>query len=140
MGEIKFNPVRLLDCKARIDFIAQELQKYVDEAMVLVNDLGPEKQYWLMQSLKSIGASIDEINAMSGKLAKLAELYGDCESTVENIVRRLYIPVPIHFQQSASMASMPFSAEYTVSHMMPKDLYVESWVMELMYSEMNSVI
>ena len=133
MGEIKFNLVRLLDCKTRIDYVAKELRQNVDEAMALIDGLGSEKQYWLAQSIKGIMASIDGINVMSGKLARLGDLYGECERTVENIVRRLFVPVPIIPQQSASSAA--FMSEYSVSQTMPRDLFVESWIMEMIYSE-----
>ena len=137
MGKIKFSYTSLLDCKARIDYTARELQKYVDEAIVLINGFEPEKQYWLTQSLNGIIGSIDRLTIMSGKLAKLADLYNEGERTVENIVRRLFVPVPIHSQQSISIAAIPFITEYSASHTMPRDLFVESWIMELIYSEVN---
>lgn len=135
MGEIKFNHTSLLDCKTKIDYVVRELQKNADEAMAQISGFEPEKQHWLMQSLNGIIASIEEMQIMSKKLAKLADLYGGCERAVENIVRRLCVPVPFSPRQSASSTSTPFTTEYSVSYTMPKDLFVESWIMELMYSE-----
>jgi len=138
MGEIKFNPARLLECKTRLDYVTQEFQRYVDEALVLINDLEPERYYWLTQSVKGLIASIDGINFMAGKLARLANLYLECERAVENIVQRLSAPVPILSQQSAYSVPAPFITGYSVSHTVPRDLFVESWIMELMYLEAGS--
>ena len=135
MSEIKFNHQQLQYCKARIDYLAHEFQKYIDEATTLINGFESEKQYWLMQSIKGITASLERLNDMSGKLARLAELYSDCEQTVENIVKRLFVPVPLSPQHVNLYTSVPLLSNYSVSYTTPRDLFVESWIMELIYSE-----
>jgi hypothetical protein len=136
MGEIKFVNIRLLDCKARIDHIVMELQKNADEALMLIGTIEPNKQHGMMNTIKSISATIDEMRVMSAKLARLAEHYREGERSVEDIVRRLFVPVPIQSQQSSSLIPMHFSSDYSVSLTMPKDIIVESWILELMLSEM----
>jgi len=76
---------------------------------------------------------------MSSKLARLIELYNECERTVENIIQRLCVPGPTHPQHSALTAMTPFTAEYSISQTMPRDLFVENWIMEMMYLEGSDI-
>jgi len=132
---MKFSPARLSDCKAKIDILAPELQKYALEATALVNELGQGGRYRLMQPLTAITDAIADLAAASGKLEKLADHYRECEKTVQDIVRRLDVPTPCSAPQGPTGTPAPFVAGYAVSHTTPRDLFVESWVMELMYSE-----
>ena len=134
MGEIKFNRMRLLDCKASIDYLTRELQKNADDAMVLINGFDQERQYRLWRTMADVNEAIIGLGIMSDKLAKLSDLYSECERSVEDLVNRL-IPPATAVQPLAALASTPFITEYSASCTIPRDLHVESWIMELIYSE-----
>ena len=138
MGELRFSPVRLSECKTRIDSLSEKLREYTDEALALINTLDPQDQFDLLQPLRGLIENNEEIMALSDKLARLVILYSDCERAVEDIVKRLLLQVFPSQHLSTAMPTTLAAAAYTPSQTMPRDLFVESWIMELMYADQNT--
>ena len=142
MGEIQFDTARLSECKSKIDNLTKALQEYADEALALISSLGYSEQIDLLPLVKEIIEINEEIIYMAGKLERLAGLYVDCERSVEDVVKRLFTAIRFANEQvstlnpaSASASSAPV---YTPSFTMPKGVYVEGWIMELMYTEQSN--
>ncbi|MDR1210228.1 MAG: hypothetical protein LBK41_07970 [Clostridiales bacterium] len=147
MEELKFDPSRMREGKIRIDRVTLQLREYLEETMTLAARLESEgdsrlkpresvEQPRVTRSLREIGIALDGIERLSGKLEQLADLYENCERAVAERaggIRRAAARRETASPQAAPRAG--FSAEYAASYTIPRDLIVESWLLELMFAE-----
>jgi hypothetical protein len=120
------------DGRIKTDGAARRLRGYLDAAIALINDFDPNDQRFLAQPLREIAAAADGIERLSFKLGQLADLYEGCELAVVERISRI-CGAAVMREAPLTSAGSAFSAGYTVSYTIPRDMVVESWLLELLF-------
>jgi len=131
---IKFNCLQMEQTAAVLKRAASKLRAYAENLDLLSNGLEQDGRGYARISIEALNDAAYRADNLADKLAFAADIYRKADKRSVETAENLRAAIPGPNGLSAGVWR-PFDGHYAVSQTIPADLFVEDWLMNLMYTD-----